>query len=95
MGGTQQAIGAISIVEEDIHVERSRIADPPHEAVASPVLAMQAAIAAAYAADVGSIPEPGGRKWPGWFRIAFLLGAAAGAWGLVIGAVVLLLRLHR
>jgi hypothetical protein len=96
MGGAQQAIEATSIAEENIHVERSWIADPPHKAVASAPLAMQAAITAAYiGADVGPIPEPEVRKWPGWIRVTFLLGAAAGAWALVIGAVVLLLHLHR
>ena len=85
MGGAQRAVGATSIAEEDIRVERSRIADLPHKAVA----------AADAGADAGPIAEPEVRKWPGWLRVAFLLGAAAGAWGLVIGAVVLLLHFRR
>jgi hypothetical protein len=64
-------------------------ADSTREAVASPALALQAA---AESAEARTAPEPEVRKWPGWARLAILLGAAALSWALVIAAAALLLR---
>ena len=88
MGAAQNAIET-SVGGDDHQIHRSWVEDSPSEAVASPALALQAAVASAYtAAAVSPAHEPEIRKWPGWVRGIVLLGAAGGAWALVVGLTV-------
>jgi hypothetical protein len=89
MGAAQNAIET-SVGGDDHHIHRSWVEDSPSDAVASPALALQAAVASAYTvATLAPAPETEIRKWPGWVRGIVLLGAAAGAWALMIGLAVL------
>jgi hypothetical protein len=87
MGAAQNAI-EISVGGDENQIKRSWVEESPTEAVASPALALQAAVVSAYTVTTDT-PAPEVRKWPGWVRVSVLLGAAAGAWALVIGAGVL------
>jgi hypothetical protein len=87
MGAAQNAIES-SVGGDDHQIHRSWVEDSPSEAVASPALALQAAVASAYTLATLA-PAPEVRKWPGWVRGIVLLGAAAGAWALMIGLAVL------
>jgi hypothetical protein len=93
MGAAQKAIETSAVESGEARTHRTRLAKPMREAVASPALALQAAIATAYSSvEARTAPEPEVGKYPGWARLAILLGGAGLSWTLIIAAAALLLR---
>jgi hypothetical protein len=93
MRAAQKAIETSAVEHGDARASRTWAAKPVREAVASPALALQIAIETAYrSAQARTAAEPEVPKWPGWARLAILLGAAGLSWTLFIAAAALLLR---